>query len=95
MPYYSFECEPCNMRLSFFCSIAELERGVECAEHGPMTQLWEPTFYKPFPAFTTTHIDGVPTEITSLSQIRRLEKQREATKFCWEPGSYDSRYGDT
>ena len=40
--------------------------------------------------------DGKPMEITSLHQSRRLEKERERSKFCWEMGSYDSsHYGDS
>lgn len=95
MPAYTFECDQCHLQLDVFMTLTELERcgAPECAEHGPMDYVWEPRKHKPFPAFTTTHVDGKPMEITSLHQIRKLEKEREGRKFCWEPGSYDSRYG--
>ena len=98
MPFYRFECEPCRFSFEVYMSIADYDLfgPPECEEHGPMAHVWESHRYRPFPSFTTTHVDGKPMEITSLHQIRRLEKEREGSKFCWEIGSYDSsHYGDS
>ncbi len=65
----------------------------ECCSQ-PMEIHWAPRSYKPFPSFVTTNIDGKPIEIGSLQQIRKLEKEHEKTKLCWEPGSWNSKYGD-
>jgi len=98
MPTYKFECEPCQFRLEVYMPLSMLDQfgPPECEEHGPMQYVWELNKTRPFPAFTTTHVDGKPLEITSLHQIRKLEKERERSKFCWEMGSYDSsHYGDS
>lgn len=92
MPYYQFECQNCGLRVEFFSSIEA--KSTPVCDCGEMVEVWEPRKHKPFPAFVTTHIDGKPREITSLHEIRQLEKAHERTKLCWEPGSYDSKHGE-
>ena len=51
-----------------------------------------------FPAFIADHLrrlEGEQTEITSLSQIRALEKKHADQELCFEKFSFDSEgYGD-
>lgn len=49
-----------------------------------------------FPAFTADHLkrlEGEQTEITSLSQIRALEKKHSDQELCFEAFSFDDNYG--
>lgn len=96
MPLYDFRCDVCGRTLvDHYRSMGQIEMLdlPECCSK-VMEIHWAPRSYKPFPSFTTTNIDGTPREINSLHEIRKLEKQHEKTKLCWEPGSFNSKYGD-
>jgi len=93
---HDFECLKCGAILEDqpvdSTNIDDI-RCEECSQK--MEVLYRTKTYKPFPAFTTSNIDGKPREITSLHQIRKLEKANEHKKLVWEPGSYNSlKYGD-
>lgn len=92
MPYYTFECQGCGLRIRFFSSISQ--KSTPVCDCGEMVEFWEPSNYKPFPAFTTTNVNGRPLEITSLQQIRKLEKESGSRNLVWEPGSWNSKHGE-
>ena len=96
IPRYDFECDLCGWITESDQPSADIDHTVLlCPECGGSARLtWLPNHRKPFPSFVTTHITGKPLEISSLQQIRHLEKARESTKFCWEPGSFDTKHGD-
>lgn len=70
----------------------------ECGGETVQTIIGRTEKAKPFPSFTTSHLknsNGQPLEITSLRQIRELERQHKATDLVWEIGSYNSEhYGE-
>ena len=95
MPRYDVQCDKCKEVMEVICASEEIDSfGLNCPCGGVAKLAWLPKAYKPFPAFVTKNIDGKPQEITSLHQIRKLEKANEHKKLCWEPGSYNSKYGD-
>ena len=49
-----------------------------------------------FPAFHALHmrrLEGEVPEITSLAQVRELEKKHEKEELCFEAFSFDDQYG--
>ena len=49
-----------------------------------------------FPGFVADHmkrLEGEKVEISSLQQIRKLEKEHQDQSLCFEAFSYDHQYG--
>lgn len=101
MPLYNFQCDCGFWKYDVMVPMAQVNNHLElCTACGHrMEMMWwdSRTNNRPFPAFVTNHLstlEGKSLEITSLQQIRQLEKKYEDRKLIWEPGSYDSNYGD-
>lgn len=78
MPTYQFRCERCGKRREFFVPVAELaalEEETRCCGQRMLYDWTHSVRHRPFRPFTTKHVNGSPMEITSLSQLRRIEKQ--------------------
>lgn len=100
MVLYDIQCNQCLATKEVFCDSQDIDSfSTECPRCGGlMTVAWLPNNRKPFPAFVTPHLKGynggAPMEINSLHQIRQLEKKYQDRELRWEPGNYDSHYGE-
>ena len=94
MPLYDFICHECGTKIYYFARIKDRVVPV-CVAHGDMDQILATgNGHQPFKPFTANHTPDGPVEITSLHDIRRLEKKYQDRDFYWEPGSYDTNYGE-
>lgn len=103
MPVYKYICDTCGNKTEVFWSIAEMEaiekQGLECTCGNKLERDWKMTGrhrpFKPFKVKTKTlrGPDGGPLEITSLQQIRQLEKQHSDIGLCFDAFSYDNFKG--
>jgi len=102
MPLYDFKCDNCGYVLEDeyvhhleidgyytecpVCGI-EMERLFTCSSK-----------HQPFKEFTTDHLKhltgGKSITFKSLQEIRKFEKAHEDRNLVWEPGSYDTKYGE-
>ncbi len=97
---YDVQCDQCFTAKEVYSEpelIDNLMLNCQCG--GVMRLAWLPNHRRPFPSFVTnnlkTYNNGQPMEITSLHQIRQLEKKYADRELRWEPGSFDNyHYGE-
>lgn len=75
------ECPGCGWQVEKFAAISEVhpEVKVRCGVCDLPLSLLPTTSTKrmPFKAFTTTHVTGSPMEISSITQLRKVEKDHK------------------
>lgn len=98
---YDVQCQLCGWTREVDSTPEDID-GIDIlcrACGGPMKLVWLPNHRVPFPSFTTNHLNaynnGQPLEVTSLQQIRNLEKKYQDRELRWEPGSWNNyHYGE-
>lgn len=69
MPLHDYQCSECGAKLD------DQWTHPDCCGR-PMSIVWHGWRGKrPFQPFTTKHVNGKPMEITSLAQLRQVERQ--------------------
>ena len=100
MPLYDFACDECNeQRIDVYIHNTKIIGHTELCTCGQeMEMSWHKTgghnVFIAFDAVHMTRLAGSPQEITSLADIRKLEKKYESQQLCFDAYSFDGAYGD-
>lgn len=78
MPYYDMKCPSCGWTVEKFAPVSDVHPvvKVECRVCDVALEVLPTISTKrvPFKAFTTTHVNGKPIEIDSITKLRQVEK---------------------
>ena len=103
MPLHDFKCPQCEAeRENIYIPLADIDTHHVWCDCGDemyfdfRIKTKRKTRSNHFPAFTAKHMTrlaGKPVKITSLADVRRIEKEHEDEEVCFERFSFDTEDG--